>query len=79
MSAKSDTDIEALLDIIESKLSGGYQECKLLIPYNRGDIVSFLNDNAVIYTTEYNENGVYLKSKLKKEYVGKYEEFIIKS
>lgn len=77
MSAKSDMDIEALLDIIESKLSGGYQECELLIPYSRGEVVSFLNDNAVIYTMEYNENGVYLKSKLKKEYVGKYEQFII--
>ena len=77
MSAKSGDGMEALLDMIEGKLAGGYEDCKLLVPYQRGDVVSYLNDNAVIHETDYREDGVYLEVNMRISDVGKYRDFII--
>jgi GTP-binding protein HflX len=77
MSAKSANGIEALLTLITGKLAGGYSDCELLIPYKRGDIVSYLNDNAVIYETKYREDGVYIKANMSNVDVGRYGEFVL--
>ena len=75
MSAKTKSGIDALLTMIEAKLSGRYEECELLIPYKRGDIVSYLN-NSVIYETDYRDDGVYIKASLSVELAGRYREYI---
>ena len=79
MSAKASDGIDALLNLIARKLAGGYQDCELMIPYQRGDIVSYLNDNAVIYETDYREEGVYLKVNMKKSDAGKLGEYVLKN
>ena len=79
MSAKASDGIDALLNLIAGKLAGGYQDCELMIPYQRGDIVSYLNDNAVIYETDYREEGVYLKVNMKKSDAGKFGEYVLKN
>ena len=78
MSAKSRDGIDALLSLIAGKLSGGYQDCELLLPYQRGDIVSYLNENAVIHETEYRADGVYVSANMRLSDVGRFEEFILK-
>lgn len=77
MSAKSQNGIDALLTLISGKLSGGYRDCKLLIPYKRGDIVSYLNDNAVVYETAYQEHGVYLEANMTVQDVGRFREYLL--
>lgn len=77
MSAKSQNGIEALLTLITGKLSGGYRDCELMIPYNRGDIVAYLNDNAVVHEMDYRENGVYMKANMSLIDAGRYEAFIL--
>lgn len=77
MSAKSQSGIEALLTLILGKLSGNYQNCKLLIPYQRGDIVSYLNENAVIYETKYQETGVYLEANVNMRDAGRFREYLL--
>jgi GTP-binding protein HflX len=77
MSAKSANGIEALLALITGKLAGGYSDCELLIPYKRGDIVSYLNDNAVVHETQYREDGVYIKANMHNVDVGRYNEFVL--
>ncbi|MBE5876939.1 MAG: GTPase HflX [Lachnospiraceae bacterium] len=77
MSAKSRDGIEALLSLIAGKLSGGYQDCELLLPYQRGDIVSYLNENAVIHETEYRPEGVYVSANMQLSDVGRFKEFIL--
>lgn len=79
MSAKSETGIEALLDLIAGKLSGGYKDCKLLIPYKRGDIVSYLNEHAVVYDTQYREDGVYVHANMYLSDVGKFNCYILEN
>lgn len=77
MSAKSQSGIDALLTLIFGKLSGGYRDCKLLIPYKRGDIVSYLNDNAVVYATEYREHGIYLETNMTAADAGRFREYLL--
>ncbi|MDE7359679.1 MAG: GTPase HflX, partial [Lachnospiraceae bacterium] len=47
LSAKKRIGMEELVCLVEEKLSGGYKECTLLIPYTDGRAVSYLNENAV--------------------------------
>lgn len=61
MSAKERIGMEELICLIEQKLSGGYRECDMLIPYTDGRAVSYLNEHGVVHDTQYLEDGVQLK------------------
>lgn len=75
LSAKKRIGMEKLLCLIEEKLSGGYKECTLLIPYTDGRAVSYLNENGVVYETEYLENGVRLRVNCKVEDYNFYQKY----
>ncbi|MBO5146349.1 MAG: GTPase HflX [Lachnospiraceae bacterium] len=77
MSAKSSNGIEALLSLIAGKLSGGYKDCTLMIPYKRGDITAYLNEHAVVHYMEYQEEGVFMEVNMSLIDIGRYKEFII--
>lgn len=77
MSAKSPNGIDALLTMIEGKLSGGYRDCELLIPYNRGDIASYLKDNAVVSVTDYRDDGIYMKANVSVRDAGRYAQYLV--
>lgn len=77
MSAKSKEGIEMLLALITENLSGGYKDCALIVPYKRGDIVSYLNNNAVVQETEYRETGIFVRANMSLIDVGRYDEYII--
>lgn len=77
MSAKSQNGIGALLAMITDMLSGGYRECMLIIPYGRGDIVSYLNDNAVVHEMEYREDGVAVRAQISLADAGRFGAYIV--
>ncbi len=77
MSAKSSAGIDALLALIEGKLSGGYRDCELLIPYKRGDIASYLKDNAVVSATDYRDDGIYMKANVSVRDAGRYAQYLV--
>ncbi|MCM1268747.1 MAG: GTPase HflX [Bacteroidales bacterium] len=76
LSAKKRIGLDDLIALIEEKLAGGYVECSLLIPYTDGRAVSYLNEHAVVYETEYLEDGVRLRVNCKKEDYGYYEKYL---
>ena len=76
LSAKKRIGMEELISLIEEKLSGGYRECTLLIPYTDGRAVSYLNENGVVYETEYLENGVRLRVNCKVEDYNFYQKYL---
>lgn len=78
MSAKSRSGMETLITLIMGKLSPGYKDCEFMIPYKRGDIVSYLNDNAVVYHTEYHEEGIYMETNVSRVDAARYEQFLAK-
>jgi GTP-binding protein HflX len=76
LSAKKRIGMEELVCLIEEKLAGGYRECTLLIPYTDGRAVSYLNENAVVFETEYEEDGVRMRVNCKKEDYGYYMKYL---
>lgn len=76
MSAKKKIGIEELLGLMEKTLESYFVECELKIPYNEGGILSYLNDNAVVYETEYKEDGIYIKAKLRERDYNRYAAYI---
>ena len=76
LSAKEKLGMEELITLIEKKLSGGYTECMMLIPYTDGRAVSYLNENAVVYDIQYLETGVSLKINCKMEDYRYYEKYV---
>lgn len=79
LSAKKRIGMEELIGLIEQKLSGGYRECTFLIPFTDGRAVSYLNENAVVYETEYLESGVRMRVNCKSEDYGYYEKYLEES
>ncbi|MDE6739232.1 MAG: GTPase HflX, partial [Lachnospiraceae bacterium] len=77
LSAKNRIGMEELIRLIEKKLSGGYRECTLCIPYTDGRAVSYLNEHAVVYETEYLEEGVRLRVNCRAEDYGYYEKYVV--
>lgn len=78
ISAKEGAGLDELIELIRKSIFSNYITCELLIPFHRGDIVSYLNENATVQLTEYDELGTRMKVELKEADYKKYEEFIIK-
>ncbi|MFJ7649530.1 GTPase HflX [Lysinibacillus sp. NPDC097279] len=78
ISAKQGTGLDELLQIIRQHIFSDYVTCKMLIPYEQGNIVSYLNENATIYETAYEENGTLLKLEAKEADYAKYQHFVVK-
>lgn len=76
LSAKSRSGVETLITLITGKLSAGYRDCSFIIPYERGDLVSYFNDNAVVYCTEYREDGVYMETNVSRVDAARYKQFL---
>lgn len=76
LSAKSRSGVETLIALITGKLSAGYRDCSFIIPYERGDLVSYFNDNAVVYCTEYREDGVYMETNVSCVDAARYKQFL---
>ena len=75
MSAKNGIGVNELISIISKKIYSDYIDCEMIIPFDKGDVVSYFNENATIIKTEYLENGTYLKINCKLSDYNKYKEF----
>ena len=62
VSAITGQGLDILLERIEGLLQSGRQLTILLIPYDRGDLVSMLHEQAIVNEETYQEDGVYLEA-----------------
>ena len=60
ISAEKRTNMDGLLDAVEKGLTATLYRVKLLLPFDRGDLVSFLYDNASVEDNTSVEDGVLL-------------------
>ena len=60
ISAKETASVEFLVQAVFEMLSGDQVEREFLIPYERGDLVSYLMEKAVVLSTEYTDTGTRL-------------------
>ena len=77
LSAKTGEHVDELVAKIREKIFGGRVEMTLLIPYQRGDITSYLCENAQISSMKYEEEGTLLRGKLEREDALRYEKFAV--
>lgn len=77
MSASNKIGDTELIELISKKVFGDYIKTKMLIPYDKGNIYSYLKQNAIIEKTEYIEEGTMLILKVKEKDYNKYKEYVI--
>lgn len=77
VSAKDGQGLDELLEMIRANIFADYKMCRMLIPYERGDIVSYLNEQASVQTSEYEEEGTLLKVELKLADYERFQEFVL--
>jgi GTP-binding protein HflX len=64
ISARTGTDVDELLVAIESVLALTLRRVRLLLPYQHGDIVSYLYESAIVEEQEHTEDGVIMTVQL---------------
>lgn len=77
LSAKNKTGFDMLLTLIRASLFADYVRCEMCIPYDEGDIVSYLNRHAQIFSTEYRHDGTYLQIECRHADYEKYRQFVL--
>ncbi len=77
LSAKKKVGLEELTALIRQHIFKDYVKCKLLIPFDQGQLISYFNEHASIFQTEYEENGTVLTVECKRADYDKYEEYVI--
>ena len=75
ISAKNLTNIETLIDCIKSHLFKNYQKVTFLIPYDRGNIVSYLNEHANILETQYLDNGTLITAECSEHDIERFNQY----
>ncbi len=76
MSAVNGVGIEELVKLIKAQVYADSEEVVFLLPYDRGDLVSYFMENATVNDTEYLENGVKLTVNCHKQDFAKYQEYV---
>jgi len=76
MSAKAGVGIDELLGMIRHQAEREYVTCRMSIPFPRGDVFSYLKEQASILDTEYTAEGIQITCKCKKADFDKYGEYV---
>ena len=77
ISAKNNIGINELIKVISSNIFGEYVTCKMQIPFERGDIVSYLKGKYNFISIEYTNDGTLIEICLSQKDYGKYKQYII--
>ncbi len=76
-SAKNRIGIDELLEVIKSYIFKDYKRCQMLIPFEKGHLISYFNENANVLETEYEENGTKLTLECKMVDAERYREYMV--
>ena len=76
MSARDGIGLQELLQMIKKRVFSGNREGIFLIPYEKGEIVSYLNSNATVSSQEYLAEGVKLFVDCRESEYSKYREYL---
>lgn len=77
ISATRGDNIEQLVDRIKEKIFSDRIVVKMLIPYDRGDISSYLCEKARVDTMEYRNEGTYFEVEISRKDYGRLEQFLL--
>lgn len=77
ISAKEGKNLDELLYLMEEKLPYNLIKAEYIIPYEKGDVVSFLHRNGRIFEEEYKDEGTYMMVEVDEEVYNKSKEYVI--
>ena len=63
--------------MMREKLFSDYVECEMEIPYTDGSSAAWLRENALVYGTEYREDGLWMRLSCKKSDAGRFAGYVI--
>lgn len=78
ISARQPESIELLVKEITRRVYADYEEVRLLIPYDKGSIVSYLQENAQILEQTYEPEGTWMHVSCHHADARKYEQYVVK-
>lgn len=76
ISAKEGIGLDELLGMIKKHIFSDYMQCSMLIPFDRGDVVSYLNEHASVRSTSYEEEGTLVQVEIKKADYERFRQFV---
>ncbi len=77
ISAKKNLGIDKLVETIATKVFNNYINCNMFIPYDKGNLLSYLNDNARVINRKYRNDGTELSIECSNIDYEKYKEYVI--
>jgi len=77
ISAKKSLGIDKLVETISTKVFNNYINCNMFIPYDKGNLLSYLSDNARVIDRKYRNDGTELSIECSNIDYEKYREYVI--
>ena len=77
ISALKQQGIEALMEVIEQAVASSAYHVQLLLPYDRGDLISSLHESATVENQQHTENGVIITVQLSPTLYEQYKKYKI--
>ena len=75
ISAKTNENLDLLIQRVRDHIGPQIIQVDLLVPYDRGDLISNLHSDGVVVELEYVEEGVKIRANIEEMYYHKYEPF----
>ena len=79
ISAKNLDNIDELINMVKRHIFHNYAKATFLIPYDRGNLVSYLNEVATVFETEYTETGTQITLECSSHDIERLSEYLIKT
>lgn len=76
ISARTNIGLDKLIGAVSKRIFTQYIKCQMLIPYDKGSILSYLNENANIYSTDYQDKGTFINLECKQSDYVRYKQFV---
>lgn len=77
VSAKTGAGMDELLAAIEDAIPGPSVELRVLVPYTRGDLVSRILQDGVLFEREHRDDGTYVHAKVADELAADLSDFLL--
>ncbi len=77
VSAAKGEGLQELLELIETAISATSKHVKLLMPYERGELISFLHESSTVESQEHTQDGVVIVTQLPPDLYERYKEYEI--
>lgn len=77
LSAKQRIGIRELAGLIASRIFKDYMQCELLIPYDQGRILAYLNEHGNVLSTEYEPDGTRIWVECRHSDFEKYRDYVV--